>query len=369
VAAGSRPTFVIQRGAGASNDGGDDGARDSYWVVVSRDPTIQEDGSIRSEVDAGGMRPAQTPGTWAWTPADRSASATWWLKTPGTYYWQAYRSDCIQDPDCRVEGPVRRLEVVAAPSPPPPPKPSATAGLTGRPIPRALGRKRNHRSFAVNTARTPAGVDAARFVALVRDSGKRWGNTMTGRTSRQPVRDGESTVGFGPTPSSALGVTTRRDIVKVRQTCTDATARSCRTVEVSRHTGEIDMVLNRRVRWQQGPALPGPRELDLQTVLIHEFGHFSGNDTHAPVGSCQNTPMIAALSPGEYWRSTTQWRLHGCATRLAFGLPAQPVAWRFVHRVETEVICENCEPRGASPERGSDARGGRVALSRPTARR
>lgn len=36
----------------------------------------------------------------------------YWLNTPGTYYWQAYRIDCPADgSDCRQEGPVTRFRV------------------------------------------------------------------------------------------------------------------------------------------------------------------------------------------------------------------------------------------------------------------
>ena len=35
-----------------------------------------------------------------------------WLNTPGTYFWQAYRTDCGDDiSDCKAEGPVVKFKV------------------------------------------------------------------------------------------------------------------------------------------------------------------------------------------------------------------------------------------------------------------
>lgn len=369
VVAGTLPTFVIQRGPGGSNYGGRyDGAGDSYAIAVSRDPTVLANGTIQSEVETGYMRNTVAQLTWEWTPTNMSFLSSWWLKTPGTYYWQPYRSDCYQDSDCRVEGPVRRLEVVAAPvAPPAPPSaptpppapvppstpveptenPLATAGLTGEAIPLTLGAKRNHHGFAVNVDSLPDGVDRDRFIALVRDSGQRWGNAMTGLTSRRPGRDGRSTVAFGSTPPGALAVTTTRLIAHTQRRCGYRAGAYCRIVVLSRRpTGEADMVIDRNENWQQGPDLPDERQVDLQTVLIHEFGHFSGNYAHAAGSRCQNTPMIRALDDGEYWRSPTDWHLFGCASRLALGPATEgDEGGRLVRRVETEYRCATCTDR------------------------
>jgi hypothetical protein len=35
-----------------------------------------------------------------------------WLNTPGTYYWQGYRTACVETPDdCKAEGPVVKFKV------------------------------------------------------------------------------------------------------------------------------------------------------------------------------------------------------------------------------------------------------------------
>jgi hypothetical protein len=34
-----------------------------------------------------------------------------WLNSPGTYYWQAYRIECTGGSDCKKEGPVVKLKV------------------------------------------------------------------------------------------------------------------------------------------------------------------------------------------------------------------------------------------------------------------
>ena len=36
---------------------------------------------------------------------------TFWLNSPGTYYWQVLRIDCAGGSDCRKEGPIVRFKV------------------------------------------------------------------------------------------------------------------------------------------------------------------------------------------------------------------------------------------------------------------
>jgi hypothetical protein len=43
----------------------------------------------------------------------------YWLNSPGTYYWQVYRIKCEgSTSDCKQEGPIYKLRVVAPPAPP-----------------------------------------------------------------------------------------------------------------------------------------------------------------------------------------------------------------------------------------------------------
>jgi hypothetical protein len=90
--------------------------------------------------------------------------------------------------------------------------------------------------------------------------------------------------------------------------------------------------------WAPGPAYPTTAEVDLETVLLHELGHFAGNLRHAPVG-CNNTPMVEALGPGEWWRSPTDWHYDACAGAhaRAAGLPALPPP-AFTERVIERTV-------------------------------
>lgn len=320
IEVGAVPTFRFARGPGGSNYGGRyDGTYDLYRIAVSRDPTILSDGTIQQEA-ATGHPIAETPqGPWSWRPPELRSLSTWWLATPGVYYWQVYRLDCFQDPDCRVEGPIRRLVVVepnpkpepepdpppvAAPAAPPPtrpapspapppepePEPDPFEALTGRPIPLRFGPIRQRLAFRVNARRGPRSIWPERFVALARDSGERWGARYRGTTSRRAVFDGVNVVAFGRTPPHALGVT------------------------ITYPTGERDIRINPRPRWQQGPAYPSSREHDLQSVLIHEFGHFVGNWRHTR-RLCAGHPMVAAGAEGDWWRSPGDWARTGCGAR------------------------------------------------------
>jgi hypothetical protein len=47
---------------------------------------------------------------------------------------------------------------------------------------------------------------------------------------------------------------------------------------------------------------------DLESVLIHELGHFAGNKEHA--AQCTNSPMASGLAAGEWW--------HGPRNRFSF---------------------------------------------------
>lgn len=380
IMVGSIPTFVIQRGPGGSNYGGRyDGTLDSYTIVVSSDPTVLPSGTVQSEAATGYMA-AVTPGqTWQWAPSNQSYLSNWWLKTPGLYYWQAYRADCYQDTDCRVEGPVRRLTVLPAPASAPTPAPlptptsapvpvstpapfpsPATEGLTGELIPLIDGAKRKHHTFAVNSQYVPAGVDPARFMALVIDSGERWGSATTGATFRSPGRaDLHDVVGFGSTDPDTLGVT--QFPFKIRQ------ARRCAGHGYSRHcvyknvgrifTGEADITLNDELDWQQGPARPSPDQYDLQSTLVHELGHYAGNP-HVR-GLCSNNPMLAALGAGDYWRSPTDWFRAECSSRLTTGDKgvAHPPRLRMLHRAvfvgyvrDTQLPSEDRLPSRARAE-------------------
>ena len=214
----------------------------------------------------------------------------------------------------------------------PSPRPGAgpDPGLLRTAIPSWVAPVRRRWPFSVSTAKMPPGVAAKRFVALVRAAGARWGLRYSG-TTRSAVRngDGRSTVGFAHAlPRGALGLTDI-EVVGFR--------RGGRVV--ARHVVEEDVRFLYAAPWDPGPALPDARHVDLETVILHELGHYAGNG-HAP--NCRDTPMWRALSAGEWWHSPTDWFQHGCgiatsAARRAAATSAT-IPRRLLVRVHERVV-------------------------------
>ncbi len=202
-------------------------------------------------------------------------------------------------------------------------------GLLRTPIPRWVAPVRRRWPFRVSTAGLPPGVSPARFVALVRAAGARWGLRYVG-TTRAPVRlrDGRDTVGFAHVlPPGALGLT-NVDVA--------AYVRAGRVV--ARRVVEEDVRFLYRAPWDAGPVLPDDRHVDLETVILHELGHYAGN-RHAP--NCRDTPMWVALGFGEWWHSPTDWFQHGCGiatAAAAYGAPMPAPAGRLLVRVHERVV-------------------------------
>ncbi|HEX4807010.1 MAG TPA: hypothetical protein VFU94_14020 [Conexibacter sp.] len=201
-------------------------------------------------------------------------------------------------------------------------------GLLRTPIPRWVAPVRRRWPFRVSTANVPPGVSPARFVALVRAAGARWGLRYAG-TTRAPVRrgDGRSTVGFAHVlPRGALGLTSVEVAVYLRAGRV-----------VARRVVEEDTRFLYRAPWDAGPALPDDRHIDLETVILHELGHYAGNG-HAR--NCRDTPMWVALGVGEWWHSPTDWFQHGCgiATAAAHRPAATAPPGRLLVRVHEHVV-------------------------------
>src|SRR5262249_30181790 len=74
---------------------------------------------------------------------------------------------------------------------------------------------------------------------------------------------------------------------------------------------EQDLALNPAEDWAAGPGYPGLSQIDLESVLLHELGHMAGNKRHRAV--CANSPMIAALGAGEWWRGARDHWFDQCS--------------------------------------------------------
>jgi hypothetical protein len=249
---------------------------------VSRTPTATDAcGRIGADVAVAGGTPV------AGDPALYDFSTGRWFDTPGTYYWQVSRTGA--DGSCAATE-VRPLVLTAAL----PARPEL-AGLSQERIPRRVGAS-NGATFRIRTGGIPAGVSRARFLALVRNSGRRWRLHSAGTLPGRPqFGNGRSEIGFSTSqvPRQALAVTI-----------------------VGRRRGgglERDLILRADLPWEQGPEHPSRARVDLETVLLHEFGHVAGNAFHVPRG-CRNTPMVVGLATGEWWRSTTDFSYRACNT-------------------------------------------------------
>jgi hypothetical protein len=208
-----------------------------------------------------------------------------WYDRAGTYYWQVVRAET--DGSCAA---TEARSLTLTPALPARPE---LAGLSSERIPRRIGAS-NGATFKIRTGGIPPDVTRARFLALVRNSARRWRLHSAGTLPGRPqVGNGRSEVGFSTAqvPRRALAV----------------------TVVGPRRAGrrERDLIIRADLPWEQGPEHPTRRRVDLETVLLHELGHFSGNTFHVPRG-CADTPMVVGLATGEWWRSTTDFSYRAC---------------------------------------------------------
>jgi hypothetical protein len=98
VAVGTSPTFKMRvRGAG------------TVWVHVCKSKRKDSDGVICSKAQIGQAK--KKGGIFRFKPKFFDFPA-FWLNTPGTYYWQAYRIHCEGDlSDCKQESRITRFKV------------------------------------------------------------------------------------------------------------------------------------------------------------------------------------------------------------------------------------------------------------------
>jgi hypothetical protein len=183
----------------------------------------------------------------------------------------------------------------------------------------------NSNSLYVNASvDRPAGIDAARLYEIADRSASRWRLSVLGNANVPVgIKDGTQVIGFSDaTAPQALGVTTvwSRTRYKLKTTKRCRRVNGKRRCQVSRRyvndgveVVEKDVQLNPDAPWEQGPAYPTPPEYDLESTILHELGHFANplKDNH--IYSCENSPMIDAIAPGEYWRDADDWLRFGCS--------------------------------------------------------
>ena len=99
VPAGQRATFKMKYSG-----------KGQIWVHVCKSSRKNSDGVICNKESIGKAR--KTSSTRAVYRAKFFDYPEFWLNSPGTYYWQAYRISCENGTeDCRIEGPVVRFKV------------------------------------------------------------------------------------------------------------------------------------------------------------------------------------------------------------------------------------------------------------------
>ena len=96
VPAGKSPTFKIRtKGPG------------TVWVHVCKSKRKDKNGVICHKASIGQAKKKR--GIYRYKPQFFDFPA-FWLNSPGTYYWQAFRIDC-EGSDCNQEGPVVKFRV------------------------------------------------------------------------------------------------------------------------------------------------------------------------------------------------------------------------------------------------------------------
>jgi hypothetical protein len=234
----------------------------------------------------------------------------------------------------------------SAPTPPPLP-----ADHSER-IPGSVGTSGGPTLDINSAAPVGSGVSAARFESVVRRSAQRWGlgigNQVYRATQPNNSPDGYNTVGFSyDLDDGTLGQTTvwtnswystskRKVCGKWHRSRSGRKYRNCRWVTSRyRHTRVVDtdLSLDAAQEWQGGPAYPSASQFDLESVIIHEFGHVAGNEH---VFGCENTPMIVSSGTGERWRAPDDWLRFGC-NGVTAGIRARKSSTMRLRHVVREV--------------------------------
>lgn len=320
AAAGTFQGALVVTAVGAQRDAGDPVAATAQATVAQQcDPaTSCAYVPFVTSVAAGQQcSPALTSSTWVGDAFDHTAAQSPQTLAPA---WREFPSQAAgQRRAClyvRADAGGRLGDVLVAETlfaVPPPVRVSPAAGIPRTPIPRSIGVRRGF-GYRLSLAAVPRGVDRTRFSLLVRFAAKRWGMRTAGVTHRLARSgDGIDSVGFAPdVPSYALGVTSIRSVRWFRRV-------NGRPRLIRQRVIERDTRFATGVPWHAGPGDPPVDRVDLQTVVIHELGHYAGN---GHVRNCRNSPMWVALRPGEWWHAHDDWFQFGCNRGSARGAAA-----------------------------------------------
>lgn len=297
-------SIVTHGGATQFTISGQSAVYSAATVRVSRSSAVDSAGRLGSDVLTGYMT-KYSDGAFRYT----TYSFQNFADSPGTYYWQA---EVTNYSVTAVSG-VQSLTFTPAKGA------NAQGGVTRTRIPSWVGVS-GRGSYVVNDSfGIPDEVSGAYFRELVRLSGWRWGMTYAGTTARVAGgRDGANTVAFSYLmPSGSLGVTTtwtrpvkRRVRVCKRGKCRRVTKRMWVITEQ-------DIQVNGIILWEQGPPYPLMSRFDLESVLVHEFGHMASPSRNLHFDGCRNSPMVRVAGGGEYWRSENDWARRGCGAWAA----------------------------------------------------
>ena len=207
------------------------------------------------------------------------------------------------------------------------------------------------RSASINaTGDVPLGVDPSSFKTLATIVAGTWRIPIDGDTLATPgVRDGIDAIGFSSAlPENVLGayVYWPRRLYKLQWHCVH---RVCKRVRryLRSEVAEADVAFSTAFPWNEGPAYPGPDQIDLPTVEFHELGHF--HDPNRPHGHrCSGSPLTESLGYGEWWRSRTDWYEQYCtntpstpAKRIATPARPAPIFARVVHQLPDRLVGRN----------------------------
>ena len=97
------------------------------------------------------------------------------------------------------------------------------------------------------------------------------------------------------------------------------------------------------MHWQQGPAYPSVAQLDLETVIAHELGHWAGNGHRR---ACSHL-MTSAIDAGDWWRDTADSHFAACERGLTAVHKRVTRRLEHVERVHDVVLPAGVSDRAA----------------------